>query len=118
MSITDKIREIRSLKSISQEYMACQLGIDTSSYHRLERGTSPLSIGRLERIATILNIQVVELLSQESTVVQPSTNDQSNYISHLEDEIKFLRSQLQEKLSVVMSARESGVDSAYQVRQR
>lgn len=118
MIITDKIREIRSLKSISQEYMACQLGIDTSSYHRLERGTSPLSIGRLERIAAILNVQVVELLSNETAVEQTNPNDQSNYISHLEDEIKFLRSQLQEKLSVVMSARDSGVDSVYQVRQR
>jgi transcriptional regulator with XRE-family HTH domain len=117
MSITDKIREIRSLKSISQEYMACQLGIDTSSYHRLERGTSPLSIGRLERIALILNVQIVELLSQEA-VIHANVNDQSNYISHLEDEIKFLRNQLQEKLNLTMSARESDAESAYQARQR
>jgi len=117
MSITDKIREVRSLKSISQEYMACQLGIDTSSYHRLERGTSPLSIGRLERIASILNVQVVGLLSVDA-VLPPNSNDQSSYICHLEDEIKFLRSQLQEKLQETMSARESNVDSAYKVRQR
>lgn len=118
MTIIDKIREVRSLKCISQEYMACQLGIDTSSYHRLERGTSPLSIGRLERIAAILNVSVVELLSLEKpNELKPV--EQSNYINHLENEIKFLRTQLQESLAIVVQSQEStNNDSAFQARRR
>jgi transcriptional regulator with XRE-family HTH domain len=118
MTIIDKIREVRSLKCISQEYMACQLGIDTSSYHRLERGTSPLSIGRLERIAAVLNVSVVELLNLEKPIeLQPS--EQSNYINHLENEIKFLRTQLQESIAIAVQSQDSGTkDSAFQVRRR
>lgn len=96
MKITDKIREIRTLKNLSQEYLASYLGIDTSSYHRIERGVSPLSIQRLEKIAQALEINLIELFSFEQSEKQSKPNDV--FILHLEDEIRFLRKQLQEKM--------------------
>lgn len=96
MKTTDKIREIRTQKNLSQEYLASYLGIDTSSYHRLERGVSPLSIQRLEKIVEALEITLSDLFSFRETPTQRKTQD--ILILRLEDEIRFLRSQLQEKI--------------------
>lgn len=100
-SITERIREIRSGRSISQEYMANELGIDTSSYHRLERGTSPLSVTRLGEIARILEVDVVQLIG---TKEQPKNDLQEHpYVKHLEDEVRFLRQQVQEQIAKILS---------------
>ncbi len=97
MKTTDKIREIRTQKNLSQEYLASYLGVDTSSYHRLERGVSPLSIQRLEKIVEALDMTLPELFSFGEPIVQRKTQDL--LILRLEDEVRFLRSQLQDKIN-------------------
>ncbi len=97
MKTTDKIREIRTQRNLSQEYLASCLGIDTSSYHRLERGVSPLSIQRLEKIVEALEMTLSELFSFGEPIAHRKT--QELLILRLEDEIRFLRSQLQEKIN-------------------
>ena len=99
MKITDKIRETRTQKNLSQEYLASYLGIDTSSYHRLERGVSPLSIQRLEKIAEALEMPLSELFSFGEALTQRKTQDL--LILRLEDEVRFLRSQLNEKINYI-----------------
>jgi transcriptional regulator with XRE-family HTH domain len=101
MNINEKIRDLRASKSISQEYMANQLGIDTSSYHRLERGVSPLSVNRLEQIAKVLEMDIVSIITFGNKTNVEETPQNSNYIKHLEEEVKFLRFQLQERLSAL-----------------
>lgn len=98
MKITDRIREIRTIKNISQEYLASFLGIDTSSYHRIERGVCPLSVQRLERIAEALQVSIADLILMEKSGL-PVDDPQYAYIKHLEEEIRFLRIQLQDKIS-------------------
>ena len=97
MKTTDKIREIRTQRNLSQEYLASYLGIDTSSYHRLERGVSPLSIQRVEKIVEALEMTLSELFSFEEPIAHRKI--QELLILRLEDEICFLRSQLQEKIN-------------------
>jgi transcriptional regulator with XRE-family HTH domain len=97
MKITDKIREIRTQKNLSQEYLASYLGIDTSSYHRLERGVSPLSIQRLEKIVEALEMTLSELFCFGEPIAHRKPQDL--LILRLEDEIRFLRSQLQDKIN-------------------
>jgi transcriptional regulator with XRE-family HTH domain len=97
MKITDKIRDIRTQRNLSQEYLASYLGIDTSSYHRLERGVSPLSIQRLEKIVEALEMTLSELFCFGEPIAHRKTQDL--LILRLEDEIRFLRSQLQEKIN-------------------
>ena len=110
MKITDKIRKLRSVKNISQEFVANALKIDTSSYYRLESGISPLSVERLEIISAVFGMSMCELLSFGEDVTSntpvnfPKKPEQYN--RHLEEEILFLRKQLQEKehqLSVLLN---------------
>jgi transcriptional regulator with XRE-family HTH domain len=100
--ITERIRELRTAKSISQEYMANRLGIDTSSYHRLERGNSPLSVSRLAVIASVLEVDVVELISNQQLKAEPEILKNHPYVKHLEDEVHFLRQQLNERVQALL----------------
>jgi transcriptional regulator with XRE-family HTH domain len=106
MNVIERIRLIRSQKQISQEYMASQLGLDTSSYHRLEKGICPLSVSRLERIAELLNVPLLELIQDPSENPKQGT-DLESYIKHLEGEVRFLRSQLHEQIAKLYLQRDS-----------
>ena len=100
MKITDKIRDLRMQKNLSQEYVASFLGIDTSSYHRLERGVSPLTVQRLELIAQAFEISLSDLFDPtDSDKMKVDMDD--TYIIHLEEEIRFLRAQLQENIQLL-----------------
>jgi len=96
MKITYTIREIRITKSISQEFMALKLGMDTSNYSRIEKGTAPLTIERMITIAEILGMSFAQL-SQACGLTEDISEETKPYLKHLEAEIVFLRKQLNEK---------------------
>ena len=60
-NIVDKIRNIRKSKGISQEAMAFDLGIDYSTYGKIERGKIALTVERLVLISEILKVSVAEI---------------------------------------------------------
>ena len=41
-----KIKQIRELKNITQEYVATQLGLTTRAYSKIESGETQLTINR------------------------------------------------------------------------
>ena len=94
--VCDHVRDARNQRNISQEYMASVIGIDTSSYHRLEKGNTPLTIDRLEKIAHTLGVSLHVLICGEGHAY-PDIERNAEYLHHLETEISFLRKQLQEK---------------------
>jgi DNA-binding XRE family transcriptional regulator len=59
--IVNNIRRIRKEKSLSQESVAYDLGLDYSTYGKIERGKIGLSVNRLEEIAKILNVKIQDL---------------------------------------------------------
>lgn len=62
MNIGGKIKTLRSLKGYSQEKMAELLDISPTSYAKIERDETDVNISRLEQIAKILELSVLELL--------------------------------------------------------
>lgn len=63
MKVHDKIRTLRELKNWSQEDMAEQMQMSKNGYSKLERGETRLSLDRLEQIATIYKMDVLELMA-------------------------------------------------------
>jgi transcriptional regulator with XRE-family HTH domain len=59
--LIDNIKNIRKKKGISQESLAYDLGIDYSTFGKIERGQIGLSVDRLDKIAEILGVSVEEL---------------------------------------------------------
>jgi transcriptional regulator with XRE-family HTH domain len=57
-----KIKQIRELKNLTQEYVAVQLGLSTRAYSRIEQGETELTIKRLNEICQILEIDPLQLI--------------------------------------------------------
>ena len=63
MHVGDKIRKVRELKGYKQEYVADRLNMSVTAYGNLERGDSSPSFDRLEEIAKVLEVSVVDILN-------------------------------------------------------
>ena len=57
-----KIKQIRELKNITQEYVAQKLGLSTRAYSKIESGETQLTINRLNEISEVLGIGSMEVL--------------------------------------------------------
>lgn len=62
VAIGQLIRKQRTQKSITQESLALQCGIDRSYMGRIERGEVNLTVEKLYEIASVLGVSVKELL--------------------------------------------------------
>lgn len=63
MKINDKIRFIRMEKGWSQEIMAEKLNMALATYSNIERGITNIQNSRLEQIASVFEMELMELLS-------------------------------------------------------
>jgi len=63
MKVCEKIHFLRQLKGWSQEEMADKLEMSVNGYAKIERGETDLSLSRLEQIAKVFGIELVELFS-------------------------------------------------------
>lgn len=64
-----RIRTIRSEQGMSQDYVATKIGISQNAYSRIELGLAKLSIDRMLKIAEILNVSPITLLTPETTAM-------------------------------------------------
>ena len=75
-----KLRVLREFRNYSQEYIAEKLGITQNAYSRIENNQTKMTAERLERLAVILNIPPLELLSDKEPVLHFS--DPSSHPAH------------------------------------
>lgn len=64
--VGNRIRQIREMKGLSQDYMASQLGLTQPSYSRLEKDDERLTITRLQQIAELLETSIDYLFKKHS----------------------------------------------------
>lgn len=64
--IENKIRNIRELKNLTQEYMADKLGISQAAYSKIENGATKVSYEKLQDIAKIMDVKVEDIQSFET----------------------------------------------------
>ena len=68
MKIHDKLRMLREQNKLSQEEVAEQLSMSPSGYAKIERGETKLYLDKLEKIAHIFNIDVVDLINNDKNI--------------------------------------------------
>jgi transcriptional regulator with XRE-family HTH domain len=73
-----KLRVLREFRNYSQEYIAEKLGITQNAYSRIENNQTKITAERLGRLAVILNIPPMELLSDKEPVLHFSDPPQSH----------------------------------------
>lgn len=114
MKVHEKVRKIRELKNFSQENMAEQLQMSVNGYEKIERGEVGLQMDKLEKIADVLGMDVVDLLTVEKNLVflnmENSTNSANYYASQeryvieiekLKQQNGYLRAILMEKEKLI-----------------
>lgn len=108
--VIENIKNIRRSKSISQESIAYDLGIDYSTYGKIERGQISLTVDRLEKIARILQVSVEEIYKwnqkNESNDPENEKMKQEYYsnlseIEHLRYELELAKQQLFDKEKII-----------------
>lgn len=126
INVAQKLRFIRELYNYTQEYIAMELGISQTSYCKIESGQTRLTLERLEKLASIFQLQVSELLSQDDSIIiqkwreswgkaqkknetsvqlesinqsESESNQQELFqlVRHLETEVSFLRDMLKQR---------------------
>lgn len=65
MSTNEKIRKLREAKAWSQEQMAEKLNMSLNGYAKIERGESKIYLEKLEQIAQVFDIDIVELMQSD-----------------------------------------------------
>ena len=84
MNLNQKIRTIREQNAWSQEEMATKMNMSVNGYAKIERGETKLRLDKLEQIAQIFNLDIVELLSSDQQnvfLISEHSNLSSNYYS-------------------------------------
>ena len=82
MNLNQKIRTIREQNAWSQEDMATKMNMSVNGYAKIERGETKLRLDKLEQIAQIFNLDIVELLSSDQQnifLISEHSNLSSNY---------------------------------------
>ena len=77
MGIGDKIKKLRELKNYTQNYMAQELELSLSGYGKIERNETDSTISRLEKIASVLGIDVNTILSFDEKHIFNFNNNQT-----------------------------------------
>ena len=116
-SIGHRLRKLRESKDLGQDWIAHELGMSVSGYSRIERDEVKITYDKLERIATILNVPVADILNHQeaSQVNDTTTNNNTNnngqtleiekleslyreQINNLREEVAYLRDLLRKTM--------------------
>lgn len=74
-NIGDNIKKFRELKNITREQLAADLKMSLSNYSKIERGEIDLTISRIQEIATILEVDIAQVLNFDATQIFNVSNN-------------------------------------------
>ncbi len=79
MTVFEKVKFFREKQGYSQEKLAYHLGIEQSQYSRRESGQVKFSADEVLAISKILNIEISELMGDNTVVFNLSTQNGGNF---------------------------------------
>jgi len=80
----EKIRTIRELRGLSQENVAARLGIAQNTYSKIETNQSRLNVEMLNKIAEVLEVAPLDIISGIPAIVNFQPNQGTQGIGHVE----------------------------------
>ena len=109
-SIGKSIRILRHQHGWSQEDIANRLGISIPAFSKIETGVTDVNLSRLEQIANIYEVSVVQLLTVDSeqvevvhshlNVIQKKLSDRETEIATLQRKVIELYEELRTRSSI------------------
>ena len=112
--VSEKIRLLRSVNNLTQEDMAVKLNMSSNGYSKIERGETKITLNRLQQIAQIFNIGVIDLITfgdKNVYYINENGNNNNNGNNFIENppetnsmtETKHLKNTLQLKDEIISS---------------
>jgi transcriptional regulator with XRE-family HTH domain len=111
-SVGKNIRTIRHQRGWSQEDVANRLGISIPAFSKIETGVTDINLSRLEQIANIYEINVVNLLVLDAGEVEPQVSnldiaqkkilDRETEIANLQRKVILLYEELRNKIPAMV----------------
>lgn len=95
LGVGHKIRAARLVKNISQEYVSGKLGISQPAYSKIESNETKVSFEKIQEIASILDVDVNEMLNIDMANVFNHCN-QSGTFSGVNNSFTFTGQELRE----------------------
>ena len=81
MSVNEKVRLFRELNQWSQEEMAERMNMSVAGYAKIERGETNISLHKLKQIASVLRIDLLDLVStHDSGVILVGGENTQNHV--------------------------------------
>lgn len=74
-----KIKQLREQKNYTQDYVAEKLGVSQNAYSRLENGQIKLSVEKAEKLSTILEAPIWDIIGSEAPNFHISQNQKVAY---------------------------------------
>jgi len=106
-SVGRNIRTLRHQRSWSQEDIANRLGISIPAFSKIETGVTDINLSRLEQIADIYEVNVVNLLALDAeatelpvsnlSIAQKKITDRETEIANLQRKVILLYEELRNK---------------------
>ena len=81
MSVNEKVRLFRELNQLSQEEMAERMNMSVAGYAKIERGETNISLHKLKQIASVLQIDLLDLVSTHDSgvILVGGENNQNHF---------------------------------------
>ena len=81
MSVNEKVRLFRELNQWSQEEMAERMNMSVAGYAKIERGETNISLHKLKQIASVLQIDLLDLISTHDSgvILVGGENNQNHF---------------------------------------
>ena len=109
-SVCENIKVLRLHYRWSQRYVAAELGVSTSAFSNIENGFTDINLSRLEQIAKVLKVRLVELVAIYDPDAEPehspanslfkSLADRNTEVEELQFKIYKLREELKRKKQI------------------
>lgn len=91
MALHDNIKQLRELKQWSQEEMAGLINMSKNGYAKIERGESKPNLDRLQQIAQVFEIDLVELIqSEDKGIVCLISENSQQIVNYFGDNQQFI----------------------------
>jgi transcriptional regulator with XRE-family HTH domain len=121
MEIGQKIKKVRELRNLTQDYIASKIGVTQESYSKIESSRNNVSIQKLEKIAEILEVGLSDLLNFDETRVllkfeNTHNNAQVGYFNEIESIKQVYEKMLAQKCAEIETLKEIYEKSVAQQR--
>ena len=104
------IRKIREQRGFSQEYVAHKLGINQSTYGKLERDASNMPVERLYKISEVLETDLTKLLEIcNKNIINNQSNAGNGYVETINNDFKSMIAEIKEVYEKVIASKDEQI---------